>query len=138
MIKKTKKKTSKNSITTKVKKVIDKKKKETKTKKIKADIKNKLEKGVKTAKEKAKVASEELVKVSKVAKSNAKKYLDIGKIKAKNLVINNNINKSFEKVGKIVFEQKLDIDNVEIKHLINDITELKKELKKIQESSIGE
>ena len=156
MVTKTKKKTNKNSITNKVKKAIDKKKKEAKTKKIKSDIKNKIDKGVKiaknnskktldvltkvgiSAKEKAVVASEELAKASKVAKTSAKKYIDIGKIKAKNLIITNNINKSYEKVGKIVFDEKIDIDNDDIKHLIYDITELKKELKKIQEEKIGE
>lgn len=151
----TKKKTKKVSVTDKVKKVIDKKKKEIKTKKLKADIKKTFEKGVKTAKlssaktldklnkvsitakEQAKVASKELSKVSKTAQTNAKKIIEIGKLKAQNVIIKNNINKSFEKVGMIVYKENINVDNIEIQQLINEITELKQQLKQISEVKVG-
>lgn len=151
----TKKNTKKSTVTDKVKKAIDKKKKEIKTKKLKADLKKTFEKGVKTAKlssaktldtlnkvgitakDHAKVASKELSKVSKTAQTNAKKIIEIGKLKAQNVIIKNNINKSFEKVGMIVYKENINVDNIEIQQLINEITELKQQLKQISEVKVG-
>lgn len=151
----TKNKTKKISVTDKLKKAINNKKKEAKAKKIKTNIKKAVEEGVKTAKlnfskkldtlnkvgisakEQVKIASEELSKASKIAQSNAKKYIEIGKIKAQNLIINKNINKSLEKIGMIIYKENINVDNDEIRKLINEIIELKQELKKISEERAG-
>ena len=154
--KKSTSKTNKNKITDKVKKAIDKKKKEVKSKKLKTDIKNKIKKSVKvakensnmaldtlarvgiTAKEKAIVAGTEISKVSGMAKTNAKKYFEIGKLKSQNLLIQNDINKSFEKIGQIIYKDKILVDNYEIKQLISVIYDLYEELEKLNNTKEGD
>lgn len=100
--------------------------------------KNPLAKISANAKKKALVAKKQLIKVSSAAKSNAGKYIDIGKLKAKNMTLNNKINKSFEKIGKIVYDEKINIDNQQIYNNIKDIDTLKSQLKNIQNSNKGE
>lgn len=156
MLNNKKKKTTKSSNKNSLKSIIDKKKKEAKAKKTKKEIKKKIDRGVKvvkdnskmaldslsgfkaTANDKIKIATKELSKASKVVKKKAKEYLDIGTIQAKNLMINNKINKSYEKVGSIVYKEKINIDNDEIKKLLNEINQLKLELKNLSKENQGE